>query len=44
VRAFAAADDLSREAMLEAAVRWPNPAAWHAELDVPGTKKAQAAV
>jgi ATP-dependent DNA helicase RecG len=42
VRAFAAADDLSREAMLEAAVRWPNPAAWHAELDVPGTKKAQA--
>jgi ATP-dependent DNA helicase RecG len=43
VRAFAAADDLSREEMLEAAVRWPNPAAWDAELDVPGTKKAQAA-
>ena len=43
MRAFAAADDLSREEMLEAAVRWPHPAAWDAELDVPGTKKAQAA-
>jgi ATP-dependent DNA helicase RecG len=43
VRAFAAADDLTREEMLAAPVRWPNPQAWEAELDVPGTKKAQAA-
>jgi ATP-dependent DNA helicase RecG len=43
VRAFASDEELSREEMLEAQVRWPNPAAWDAELDVPGTKKAQAA-
>jgi len=43
VRAFAADSDLSREEMLEAPVRWPNPAAWTAPLEVPGTKKAQAA-
>ena len=43
MRAFAAADDLTREEMLDAPVRWPNPQAWEAELEVPGTKKAQAA-
>jgi ATP-dependent DNA helicase RecG len=43
VRAFAADDDLTREELLAAPVRWPHPAAWHAQLDVPGTKKAQAA-
>ena len=43
MRAFAAADDLTREELLEAPVRWPNPAAWDAPLDVPGAKKAQAA-
>jgi ATP-dependent DNA helicase RecG len=43
VRAFAADDDLTREELLAAPVRWPHPAAWNAELDVPGTKKAQAA-
>jgi ATP-dependent DNA helicase RecG len=43
VRAFAAADDLTREELLEAPVRWPQPAAWLAELDVAGTKKTQAA-
>ena len=43
MRAFAADSDLSREEMLEAPVRWPNPAAWTAPLEVPGTKKAQAA-
>jgi ATP-dependent DNA helicase RecG len=43
VRAFAAAEDLTREEMLEAPVRWVHPAAWDAELDVPGGKKAQAA-
>jgi ATP-dependent DNA helicase RecG len=43
VRAFAAADDLTRDELLAAPVRWPRPEAWDAELDVPGTKKAQAA-
>jgi hypothetical protein len=43
VRAFAAADDLTHDELLEAPVRWPHRAAWEAELDVPGTKKTQAA-
>jgi ATP-dependent DNA helicase RecG len=43
MRAFAAADDLTREELLEAPVRWPHLAAWDTELDVPGAKKAQAA-
>jgi ATP-dependent DNA helicase RecG len=43
VRAFASDEELSREEMLEAQVRWPHPGAWDAELDVPGTKKAQTA-
>jgi ATP-dependent DNA helicase RecG len=43
VRAFAADDDLTREQLLAAPLRWPRPAAWEAELDVPGTKKTQAA-
>jgi ATP-dependent DNA helicase RecG len=43
VRAFAAADDLTLEELLAAPVRWPHFAAWDAQLDVPGGKKAQAA-
>jgi ATP-dependent DNA helicase RecG len=43
MRAFAAADDLTREELLEAPVRWPHLASWDTELAVPGTKKAQAA-
>ena len=43
MRAFAAADDLTRDELLAAPVRWPRPEEWDAELDVPGTKKAQAA-
>jgi ATP-dependent DNA helicase RecG len=43
VRAFASDDDLSHEELLDAPVRWPHPEAWDAPLDVPGTKKAQAA-
>jgi ATP-dependent DNA helicase RecG len=43
MRAFAAAEDLTREELLEAPVRWPHPAAWAAELHVPGAKKAQTA-
>jgi ATP-dependent DNA helicase RecG len=43
VRAFAADDDLTREELLDAPVRWPRPPAWDAELEVPGAKKSQAA-
>jgi ATP-dependent DNA helicase RecG len=43
VRAFAADDDLTPEELLAAPVRWPHLAAWDAQLDVPGAKKAQVA-
>jgi ATP-dependent DNA helicase RecG len=43
VRAFAADDDLTREELLGAPVRWPRPLQWRRELAVPGGKKAQEA-
>ncbi|MDX6655675.1 MAG: ATP-dependent helicase RecG [Solirubrobacteraceae bacterium] len=43
MRAFAAADDLTRDELREAPVHWPRPSRWTESLDVPGGKKAQEA-